>query len=74
LKYIFVTIHWGKNSDWEYPGLITHMFGDNAVTWRTYRSTLLSPAMAKVFSNDFFENTGLAERIAPVDEGLIVSL
>jgi hypothetical protein len=68
------TIHWGKNSDWEFPGLIEHMYGEKAVAWRTYRSTLLSPVMSKVFSNDFLERTGLAERIDPVDEGLIASL
>ncbi|MBS0000226.1 MAG: FAD-linked oxidase, partial [Cyclobacteriaceae bacterium] len=68
------TIHWGKNSDWAFPGLVEHMYGENAVTWRKFRSALLSPEMMNVFSNGFLEKTGLSERIEPADGGLIVSL
>lgn len=68
------TMHWGKNSDWAFPGLINHMYGENALTWKKYRSALLSPEMSKVFSNDFLDRTGLSERIEPRDEDLIASL
>jgi hypothetical protein len=55
------TIHWGKNADWAYPGLITYMYGDKAETWKNYRSALLTKQMADIFSNGFLARTGLAE-------------
>ncbi|MDN3665680.1 FAD-binding protein [Algibacter miyuki] len=75
------TIHWGKASDWAFPGLVNHMYGENAVkTWKQHRHALLSENMAKLFSNDFLANTGLAEKDInqdndfPTDEELIASL
>ncbi|NER13572.1 FAD-linked oxidase [Leptobacterium flavescens] len=67
------TLHWGKNSDWSFPGLVDHMFGEDAKKWKAYRNSLLSPEMATVFSNDFLIDTGLDEALPP-DPGLIVSL
>ena len=68
------TIHWGKNSDWAFPGLVQHMFGDNMKTWEKLRSALLSPEMAQLFSNDFLEITGLAQPEIDIPVDLIVSL
>jgi hypothetical protein len=54
------TIHWGKNADWAYPGLIDYMYGEKAEAWINYRSALMSGPMADVFSNDFLDATGLS--------------
>ncbi|WP_299228214.1 FAD-binding protein [uncultured Psychroserpens sp.] len=53
------TIHWGKNSDWKFPDLVTHMFGDKAERWKTQRKQLLSNDMQKLFSNKFLRTVGL---------------
>jgi hypothetical protein len=53
------TIHWGKNSKWEFPGLVNHMFGDKANTWKEQRKMLLSPEMQNLFSNKFLRTIGL---------------
>lgn len=53
------TIHWGKNADWSFPGLIHHMYGNNAIRWMEYRSALLSEKTAKLFGNKFLADTGL---------------
>ncbi|WP_353779991.1 FAD-linked oxidase [Winogradskyella sp. 3972H.M.0a.05] len=53
------TLHWGKNSDWEFPGLVDHMFGTKANDWKTQRTQLLSPAMQTLFSNKFLKTVGL---------------
>jgi len=53
------TIHWGKNSDWEFPGLIKHMYKENAEKWMLQRKTLLSPEMQTLFSNKFLKTVGL---------------
>lgn len=54
------TIHWGKNADWSFPGLIEHMYSNDAITWKQYRSNLLSPQSQKLFSNKFLIDIGLA--------------
>ncbi|MGB5818385.1 MAG: FAD-binding protein [Saonia sp.] len=65
------TLHWGKNADWEFPGLVEHMYGDKVKTWKKVRSTLLSIPMQEVFSNRFLDSTKLSEPLA-VNEDLIV--
>jgi len=54
------TLHWGKNSDWKFPGLVNYMFGDKVETWKAQRETLLSPDMQTLFSNTFLNTVGLA--------------
>lgn len=73
------TIHWGKNSDWEFPGLLKLMYSDDDIQqWKSYRQSLLSEDMAKLFSNDFLETVGLNSNTIDtdmdIDEDLIVSL
>ena len=75
------TIHWGKSSDWNFPNLVNHMYGSDAVkTWKQYRKALLSEDMAKLFSNTFLENVDLAQvDLEPnqnpiADDDLIASL
>lgn len=53
------TIHWGKNSDWKFPGLVAHMFGSKVEQWITEREKLLSPEMQVLFSNKFLNTVGL---------------
>ncbi len=67
------TIHWGKNADWAFPGLVDHMFGAEATKWMKIRSTLLSEDMHTLFSNDFLDRTGLSKREA-TDDTLIANL
>ncbi len=71
---ISFTLHWGKNSDWRFPGLVQNMYGENAETWKKYRSSFLSKDMAKVFSNDFLNTIGLSEYQENSPPGLIASL
>jgi len=68
------TIHWGKNSDWAFPNLVEHMYGDKMKVWKNYRNSLLSDDMAKLFSNDFLETANLAQPEANIPQNLIVSL
>ncbi|MEM6721570.1 MAG: FAD-binding protein [Bacteroidota bacterium] len=68
------TIHWGKNSDWQFPNLVEDMFGDKVTEWKSYRNGLLSTEMQKVFSNGFLEDTKLNIPNPTNDEDLIVSL
>lgn len=68
------TIHWGKNADWEFPGLVEHMYGGNVKEWKNYRNALLSHDMARLFSNDFLESTGLSHPELVIPDNLIVSL
>ncbi|CAH8289699.1 FAD binding domain-containing protein [Mariniflexile fucanivorans] len=72
------TIHWGKNSDWSFPGLVNHMYGADSVnTWNSYRKALLGDEMMEMFSNDFLHDTGLAKKdmtMDDTDENLIASL
>lgn len=67
------TLHWGKNSDWSFPGLAEYMYGENAKIWNEYRSSLLSKDMAKVFTNDFLNTLGLADFEENTPEDLIAS-
>jgi len=53
------TIHWGKNSDWKFPGLVDHMFGQNKEKWIKQREKLLSTEMQALFSNNFLRTVGL---------------
>ncbi len=69
------TQHWGKNSDWAFPNLVTHMYGEEQVKkWKTCRQTLLSEEMAQLFSNHFLETLGLSGKIVvpEKEEELIV--
>lgn len=68
------TIHWGKNSDWKFPNLVEHMFGDKVKEWKSYRNGLLSAEMQQVFSNGFLEDTRLNIPNETNDQDLIVSL
>ena len=55
------TFHWGKNADWQEPGLINHMYGNKANEWMTIRNNLFPNApLAAMFTNDFLIHTGLA--------------
>ncbi len=71
------TIHWGKNADWSYPNLISHMYGENAVSWKEYRNALLSDEMAALFSNEFLRTIALSDVVTlPIEkeEELIASI
>jgi hypothetical protein len=68
------TIHWGKNADWAFPGLVDHMFGDKAQQWKDFRNALLSPEMAKLFSNDFLNTINLGTFVPPADVRIIDSI
>lgn len=68
------TIHWGKNADWGFPGLVEYMYGDQAKIWKTYRSALLSKDMQKLFSNGFLETIKLSSEENEIPEDLIASL
>lgn len=54
------TLHWGKNTAWDYPGLIDYMFDTKDDEWVTIRSKLLSKQMCDIFSNDFLATARLA--------------
>jgi hypothetical protein len=66
------TIHWGKNADWSFPGLIDHMYGPKAGQWKIQRSALLGQAMCKAFSNKFLDDTGLSEFVPTFPQPNIV--
>ncbi|MDF2188264.1 FAD-binding protein [Paraflavitalea sp. CAU 1676] len=68
------TIHWGKNADWSFPGLVQHMYGNKAITWMEHRSALLNEKTAKLFSNKFLEDTGLDVFISNVSPNLAKSV
>lgn len=69
------TIHWGKTSDWTFPNLINEMYDDASIKeWKNFRNGLLSPEMAKVFSNDFLETIGLHTKDIDNTDDWIVSL
>ena len=66
------TFHWGKNTDWGFPGLLEHMYGNQAVQkWKTYRSALLGPDMAKMFSNDYLHTIGLDDYVGDFPTDLL---
>lgn len=68
------TLHWGKNADWTFDGLIEHMYGNNARRWKEYRSALLSKDSAMLFSNKFLNDTHLSEYIENAPQRLVASL
>ncbi|RZS93886.1 FAD-linked oxidase [Aquimarina brevivitae] len=68
------TLHWGKNADWSYPGLINYMYSAKAEEWKKFRTALLRPELARVFSNHFLESTKLSDSVSVVPQDLIVSL
>lgn len=63
------TIHWGKNADWSFPDLVTHMYGIDAVRWKQARSALMTEQQANLFANKFLQDVKLADydKNAPVD-------
>lgn len=65
------TIHWGKNADWEFPGLVKHMYGDKVKEWKKVREQLLSAPMQDVFSNNFLKITKLSGPLAPEDDLIV---
>lgn len=73
-NHIPFTIHWGKNADWQFPGLAQHMYGENARSWMEYRSALHTEATAALFSNGFLQDTALAKYQANTPAGLIDSI
>ncbi|MEP3209997.1 MAG: FAD-binding protein [Maribacter sp.] len=67
------TMHWGKNSDWGFNGLVDHMYGIDAKKWKMCRSALLTADMQKLFSNGFLKTTGLSEKQSHIPNDLIAS-
>ncbi|MBD0776389.1 FAD-binding protein [Maribacter sp. ANRC-HE7] len=67
------TMHWGKNADWKFTGLVDHMYGTDAVTWRKYRCSLLSDDMQTLFSNAFLKEVNLDKK-EPSNPILVQSL
>jgi len=57
------TIHWGKSSDWKFPGLANHMYHDKIDKWVKQRERLLSPEMQFLFSNKFLTTIGLYKKL-----------
>jgi hypothetical protein len=48
------------------------MYGNQAAQkWKTYRSALLGPDMAKVFSNDYLRTIGLDDYIEGLPPDLL---
>jgi len=68
------TIHWGKNADWSFPGLIKYMYGDDANQWKACRSALLRKETAALFNNEFLDDTGLSEYITTAPAALAESV
>lgn len=52
-----MVIHRGKNADWEFPGLVEHMYGSKVKEWRKIRNQLLTIPIQDVFSNAFLDST-----------------
>ncbi len=67
-KNIAFTIHWGKNADWGFEGLVDDMYGGNVTEWKQCRNLLLSDKMQAVFSNDFLRTIGLSTNTDNVDD------
>ncbi len=68
------THHWGKHAAWDMTGLIDHMYGPAADAWKAHRSALLTHEMAKLFSNDFLDTTGLSEYLVAADPLLAANI
>jgi maltodextrin utilization protein YvdJ len=58
-----VTIHWGKSNDWNFPGLVNHMYKEMADKWVEQREKLLTPEMQFLFSNKFLSTVGLYKKV-----------
>ena len=71
---IAFTLHWGKNADWSFPGLIQYMYGNSAQEWISHRSALLRKETAELFSNDFLQDTKLSEYLSDASDTLAKSL
>jgi len=56
---IAFTLHWGKNADWEFPDLVSLMYGQQAEDWKAQRRKFLSPEHQQLFTNGFLEDVGL---------------
>ncbi len=55
-----LTMHWGKINDFLTPARVEAAYGDNVKKWKDSRAALLeSPAVGKVFANDFTRRVGL---------------
>jgi len=68
------TLHWGKNGDWAFPGLVDHMYDAAKIQeWKACRCALLSDDMLELFSNKFLKDIGLADNKLPINEDLIES-
>ncbi len=70
-NHIPFTIHWGKNANWEFPGLVNHMFGVRVKKWKQVREHLLTIPIQDVFTNNFLKATKLSDRL-PLGNDLIV--
>lgn len=68
------TQHWGKNSNWSHPGLVEHMYGNNAQQWMEYRSALLRKETAALFSNDFLKDIALSDYLDNMPASLTANL
>ena len=63
------SLHWGKNADWQFPGLLEHMFDSDSIkSWKKARASLLSPEMAELFTNKFMIDVGLDAASAPLPD------
>jgi hypothetical protein len=60
-KGIEFTLHWGKNGDWKFPGLLHYMYDAASIAaWKQARASLMpNPEMVRMFTNDFLEDIGL---------------
>lgn len=58
-KGVEFTLHWGKNGDWNYPGLVDYMYGATDDEWVKQRSRLLNLEQSELFANDFIKRIGL---------------
>ncbi|MBK8501015.1 MAG: FAD-binding protein [Saprospiraceae bacterium] len=56
------THHWGKNARWNFPDLLEYMYGEERIKqWKVNRGKLLTPSMAKIFSNQFLDVLNLSD-------------
>lgn len=68
------TWHWGKNATWDFPDFVQYMYGDKKQTWLDYRSALLRPETARLFSNGFLDSAGLSDYNALASNDLVQSV
>ncbi|PZP50989.1 MAG: FAD-linked oxidase [Pseudopedobacter saltans] len=53
------TLHWGKNSAWDFPGLANYMYQDADDIWMKQRSKLLTRTMCNIMTNKFLKRIQL---------------